>query len=250
MSNEYCVYKITNKLNGKIYIGMSKNLKNRWSANGIHYKQSKRFYNAIQKYGWNNFNKEILVDNLSFEEACSLEKENIVKYNSRNRYVGYNIAEGGNGGIIYLTHPKGMLGKKQTLYQITSHSKWASKKENNCMTNGKVIWGETHEHPKGFLNKKHKEESKNKTSKTFKERGINKKKVKATLPNNDIIVFNSLNECAEYFDIQPTSSVIIRLLKTNEPYKLSRNVNNALKEKFKKLVGLKLEYIQKDNSEV
>lgn len=117
MSNEYCVYKITNKLNGKIYIGMSKNLKNRWSANGIHYKQSKRFYNAIQKYGWNNFEKIVLVEGLSFEEACDLEVKNISKYNSRDKKIEYNIAEGGNGGVIYLTHPKGMLGKNQTEYQ-------------------------------------------------------------------------------------------------------------------------------------
>ena len=126
MSNEYCVYKITNKLNGKIYIGMSKNLKNRWSANGIHYKQSKRFYNAIQKYGWNNFEKIVLVEGLSFEEACDLEVKNISKYNSRDKKIGYNIAEGGNGGAIYLTHPKGMLGKNQTEYQKTSHKEWAS----------------------------------------------------------------------------------------------------------------------------
>ena len=64
MNNKYCVYKITNKLNGKIYIGMSKNLENRWSSNGIHYKNSKRFYNAIQKYGWDNFEKIVLVEEI------------------------------------------------------------------------------------------------------------------------------------------------------------------------------------------
>lgn len=246
MSNEYCVYKITNKLNGKIYIGMSKNLKNRWSANGIHYKQSKRFYNAIQKYGWNNFEKIVLVEGLSFEEACDLEVKNISKYNSRDKKIGYNIAEGGNGGVIYLTHPKGMLGKNQTEYQKTSHKEWASKKENNCMTNGKVVWGDTHKHPQGMKGKKQTEKQKN----SARGNKYSCKKVKATLPNSKVIVFDSLNDCCEYFDLSPTSSVTIKLLKTNEPYKLSRNVNNALKEKFKKLVGLKLEYIQKDNSEV
>lgn len=246
MSNEYCVYKITNKLNGKIYIGMSKNLKNRWSANGIHYKQSKRFYNAIKKYGWNNFEKVVLVEGLSFEDACDLEVESISKYNSRDKKIGNNIAEGGNGGIIYLTHPKGMLGKNQTEYQKTSHKEWASKKENNCMTNGKVVWGDTHKHPQGMKGKKQTEKQKN----SARGNKYSCKKVKGTLPNGKVIIFDSLNDCCEYFDLKPTSSVTIKLLKTNEPYKLSRNVNNALKEKFKKLVGLKLEYIQKDNSEV
>ena len=239
MNNKYCVYKITNKLNGKIYIGMSKNLDNRWSSNGIHYKNSKRFYNAIQKYGWDNFEKIVLEEGLSFEEACDLEIESISKYNSRDKKIGYNIAEGGNGGVIYLTHPKGMLGKNQTEYQKISHKEWASKKENNCMTNGKVVWGDTHEHPQGMKGKKQTEKQKN----SARGNKYKCKKVKATLPNSEIIVFDSLNDCCKYFDLQPTSSVILKLLKTNEPYKLSPNINNTLKEKFKKLVDLKLEYI-------
>ena len=250
MKNEYCVYKITNKLNGKIYIGMSKNLKARWSANGIHYKQSKRFYNAIQKYGWNNFNKEILVENLSFEEACSLEVEIISKYNSRDKKIGYNIAEGGNGGIIYLTHPKGMLGKKQTEYQKTSHREWASKKENNCMTNGKVVWGETHNHPMGFLDKKHKEESKKKTSKTLKERGVNKKRIKAISKDGNEIEFSSREECSLYFLNTKGSSTIDKLLKSNKPYVIHRSLNTRLRKNHEKLEGYTLKYIQEDNSEV
>lgn len=246
MSNEYCVYKITNKLNGKIYIGMSKNLKNRWSANGIHYKQSKRFYNAIQKYGWNNFNKEILVENLSFEEACNLEVETISKYNSRDKKIGYNIAEGGNGGIIYLTHPKGMLGKKQTEYQKKSHREWASKKENNCMTNGKVIWGVTHPHPSGNKGKTQTEKQKN----SARGNKYRCKKVKATLPNGDIKIFNSMTDFCSNFDMDDTSAVIRRMIKDNKPYKMSTNIPKKTKDKLEKLVGISIEYIPKDNSEV
>ena len=126
MNNEYCVYKITNKLNGKIYIGMTKNLKSRWRNNGIAYKPNNHktsFHNAIQKYGWDNFYKEILNSGLSFEEATKLEKEYIKLYNTRDNSKGYNIAEGGNGGILYLTHPKGFLNKKHTDEWKNEHSK-------------------------------------------------------------------------------------------------------------------------------
>ena len=63
----YCVYKHTNKINGKVYIGQSMNPKDRWSRQGHQYKGCTYFYNAIQKYGWNNFIHEILIDNLTQE---------------------------------------------------------------------------------------------------------------------------------------------------------------------------------------
>lgn len=246
MEKEYNVYKITNKLNGKVYIGLSKNLKARWSSNGIHYKECKYFYNAIQKYGWNNFKKEIIQDNLTREEAGFLEIDQIKFFKSHIREFGYNIALGGFGGVVYKKHPRGMLGKSQTKYQIESHRKWASNKDNNCMTNGQVIWGETHKHPQGMKDKQQSEKQKNSA------RGNKYKclKIKATFPNKEVIVFDSLNECCSYFNIQPASSVIRRLLKTNEPYKLSSNITKEVKEKLVKMVGLTLEYIPKDNSEV
>lgn len=246
MEKEYNVYKITNVLNGKIYIGMSKNTKTRWSANGIHYKGSKRFYNAIQKYGWSNFNKEILVENLSFEEACLLEIENISKYKSRDRNIGYNIAEGGSGGLIYTEHPKGMLGKQQTEHQKTSHRDWASKKENNCMTNGKVIWGVTHPHPSGNKGKAQTEKQKN----SARGNNYRSKKVKATLPNGDIKIFPSMKDFCLNYNIDDASSVIRRMIKDNKPYKMSTNIPKKTKDKLEKLVGISIEYIQKDNSEV
>lgn len=248
MEKGYCVYKITNKLNGKMYIGQTKNVKTRWRSNGIHYAGSPHIYNAILKYGWDNFIKEVMYDNLTSEEADIIEIDCIKYYNTRDRNIGYNIASGGNSGQWYLEHPRGMLGKPQTDHQKLSHSLWASDNKNNCMTNGQVIWGKTHKHPQGFKNKKHKETSKNKTSKTMKEKGVNKKEIEATFPNNSTIIFNSLDECAKYFNISPTSSVIRKLIKTGKPYKIHPSVND--KEKLKLIEGVSLKYIQKDNSEV
>ena len=54
-SNRYCVYAHINKYNGKIYIGQTQNIKERWRCNGKNYFSSIKFFNAIKKYGWNNF---------------------------------------------------------------------------------------------------------------------------------------------------------------------------------------------------
>ena len=55
------------------------------------------FGNAIKKYGWENFVGEILLDGLTYEEACQKEIELIAKYKSNNSQYGYNISSGGAG---------------------------------------------------------------------------------------------------------------------------------------------------------
>lgn len=93
----YCVYCHTNKINGKKYIGItSQRPEDRWGTCGNKYISTPHFYSAIQKYGWDNFNHEILYDNLSKEQACDIEKTLIKQYDTQNREKGYNILEGGN----------------------------------------------------------------------------------------------------------------------------------------------------------
>lgn len=56
----YCVYAHINKVNGKIYIGQTcRKPEYRWN-DGKGYKECTYFYNAIEKYGWDNFDHEIL----------------------------------------------------------------------------------------------------------------------------------------------------------------------------------------------
>ena len=84
MSNNYKIYIHRNKINGKVYIGQTKQpLKSRWN-NGYGYKQCTKFWNAIQKYGWDNIRHEILENNLSNEDACEKEKLYIEQYQSTN----------------------------------------------------------------------------------------------------------------------------------------------------------------------
>ena len=98
MENNYIVYAHINKSNGKVYIGQTVNIKERWRGNGKNYISSPKFYNAILKYGWDNFEHKILHSNLSKTIADSMEQKYIELYNSIA--LGYNIKEGGSRGKL------------------------------------------------------------------------------------------------------------------------------------------------------
>lgn len=97
-TNTWSVYVHINKINKKMYVGITgRKPEKRWGHNGYCYKESPYFYNAIQKYGWDNFEHIILMESLQKELADEIEKELIKKYNLNNRSLGYNIAKGGGG---------------------------------------------------------------------------------------------------------------------------------------------------------
>lgn len=98
VESNHIVYIHRNKINNKVYVGQTYNLYERWRCNGKNYFNSIKFYNAILKYGWDNFTHEIICDNLSQEAADILEKELIIKYNSIKN--GYNIKSGGYRGEL------------------------------------------------------------------------------------------------------------------------------------------------------
>lgn len=101
----------------KYYIGItSRPVEKRWRSNGIEYK-SQYFHRAIEKYGWDNFQHEVIASNLTEEEAKNFEKILIAKLKSNNPEYGYNITSGGDG------HP----GVKLSEEQINSIKKAVSK---------------------------------------------------------------------------------------------------------------------------
>lgn len=121
----YVVYMHKNKTNGKVYIGLtSMSLEERWK-NGNGYHKGTYFRNAIDKYGWDNFEHIIMKENLSKDEASYWEQYYISFYNSLNRQYGYNISSGGEHGGHFQTeetkkkiskngYRQGMKGKKHS----------------------------------------------------------------------------------------------------------------------------------------
>ena len=94
--NNYTIYIHKNKINGKVYIGQtSQRPEKRWD-NGRGYETSSKFYKAIQKYGWDNFEHIILYTNLTLEEANQKEQELIKQYKACDDNFGYNITCGGH----------------------------------------------------------------------------------------------------------------------------------------------------------
>lgn len=86
------IYKITNLVNGKLYIGQHNGKRRNYLGGG------KILKSAIIKYGKENFKKEIIIDNVnSQEELDKLEKYYIKFYSSTITENGYNIQKGGRG---------------------------------------------------------------------------------------------------------------------------------------------------------
>lgn len=97
MENNFYVYKHTNKVNNKVYIGITSRSDPtiRWGTGGKGYGKSTRFATAIKKYGWDNFSHEILFEGLTRDEAVEKEQELIAFYKSNDRKYGYNSTSGG-----------------------------------------------------------------------------------------------------------------------------------------------------------
>lgn len=92
----WCIYRITNLINGKTYIGQHKykKLDDSYMGSGKILKQ------AIKKHGIENFKKEILYSRIQYKEtADDMERFAIAK----ERAIGkaeYNLADGGQGGNL------------------------------------------------------------------------------------------------------------------------------------------------------
>lgn len=165
------IYKYTNKINGKIYIGQTVNEKARIQQHKYFYssleKNKKGFHGAIKKYGWESFEYKVL-----FRIHCNNEQDLINTLNSKeiisikyfNSYkFGYNMTRGGDGCLGVKVTEETKL--KQSL---------ARRGENNAM------YGKHHtEETRKRLSEKHKgkiisKETREKISKFQKGKVISK----------------------------------------------------------------------------
>lgn len=179
----YYLYKLTNILNNKIYVGVhkTKNIDDGYMGSGKIIKQ------AIKKYGIDNFKKEILETFLDSKSMLKREKE-IITEDFLSRPEVYNLRVGGDGGFDYIN--KNKLNNTPETIERKRKSMRLWHKNNDTSGEKSGFYGKNHtnqtkekiskkrksffinggEHPKGMLGKKHKEETKKHVSAILKEK--------------------------------------------------------------------------------
>lgn len=111
------VYKIINKVNGKLYIGKTeKTLEIRWASHVKHYrnKVNRRLYDSMNKHGIDNFSIELIESATCVEELNAREIFWISYYKTMDKEFGYNMTEGGTGGRLS-PEMYAMIGKKVSI---------------------------------------------------------------------------------------------------------------------------------------
>lgn len=199
----YIVYQHVNKINGKRYIGITKRKpEERWGSNGSNYNSSPHFYNAIKKYGWDNFEHEVLFENLSKDEACEKEKELIKIYNTTDRRFGYNSTTGGEmfemTDDVKLKMSKSMIGNKNSLGKPCSKEK--AKKISDAQKGKKL----SNEHKKKLSEsaKKRHVPCSDEKREMLRNNYPNMKKVYCVETD---IVYKSVQECARQLNVHATN---------------------------------------------
>lgn len=110
------IYKATNKISGKSYIGQTIQSLSKRKSNHVMdaelYRDNMYFHKAIRKYGRNNFEWEILFECYTIDELNKKEIHFIEKYKTFTD--GYNLTIGGEGVPGRSGELAAMYGKKHT----------------------------------------------------------------------------------------------------------------------------------------
>ena len=113
----YTIYKITNKINGKIYIGKHQTE----TPNDGYYGSGKSIKSAIKKYGKENFEKEVLFV-FETEYEMNLKEKELITEDFVSRSDTYNLGIGGEGGPHF-------KGKKHGFYMQEINSSFEHRKK-------------------------------------------------------------------------------------------------------------------------
>lgn len=143
----YTIYKITNVINGKIYIGKHQTK----NVNDSYYGSGKAIKDAIKKYGKENFEKEVLFvfDN---EKEMNYKEKELITQEFVLREDTYNLGVGGEGGA----HFKGKKHTRETVDKVNKNREFVEKRRKTVLK--KYEEGELEAWNKGkSLSEKHRE---------------------------------------------------------------------------------------------
>lgn len=217
------IYKITNKVNGKVYIGQTTlGFDRRYGYDIYNNTHNIHLKTSIMKYGINFF-EIIKVFDIAFSQKELDIKEDfwINFYNSLDRNFGYNKRNGGNGGKLceetrkkisesmrgrYKGEKNPQWGKRGKLsprwgrkFTLETRMKLSEARKNIIYTEeSRLKMSESH---KG---KKHSEETKKKMSKARKGKITYSVKVICKTTN---LIFNSALDASKYYNVNPSNII-------------------------------------------
>ena len=212
------IYKITNKINNKIYFGQTtRDINKRISdykkcvVNTKHIDQSMVILSAMRKYEFTNFIFEVIDYAKNQDELNDKEIYYISKYDSTNKQIGYNTESGGNRASpsedTRIKMSKAGLGRKQSPDSITKRTSIPGSpealKRGRPKTDEQKKWLSENS-PKYWLGKKRDPEMLARSNKTRKDKGITQKQIdgycktvyKINITTFEITQYYSISEAA------------------------------------------------------
>lgn len=176
----YTIYKHTNTITNKSYIGLTKHtIKKRFNQHkkdAFRYRNGKlpsfAFYNAIRKHGTTCWTSEVLEENLSYENA-NIREQYYIKY--FNTYAkGYNSTIGGDHKFPESIYVKGENHhqadtKVYTFYHVNG-SVFGEIIRSSRLALNKLIQGKAYSHKNWFLDYSHIQKIKEKRLQEFKNK--------------------------------------------------------------------------------
>lgn len=210
------IYKITNKINNKIYFGQTirslfERIKDYKLLKTNHYLQ-----NSINKYGFENFEFEIIDTATTIEELNEKEIFYINKFNSMDKTIGYNLESGGNNALAS-NETKEKMSKSHTGIKQTEewiNNRVAKAGSNEAKKYGKEKNDEERKHMsetslKFWLGKTRDQETRDKISETKKKQGLKPVNIKSVvvinIKTNEELTFESTKECSVYFKVNQST---------------------------------------------
>lgn len=238
------IYKITNKINGKVYIGQTirkYGFKQRYSYDLAKNTKNLHLKSSIEKYGIENFDIDEEFDiAYSKEELDSKEKYWISYYKSNNTNFGYNLQDGGSNGKPTQEVRK-QMSKNNPKYMLGKHHTEETKKKIGARLKGRTLTPM-------------KEETKLKISKTLTGRKLPMEtKIKIKKSRKNINQYGKNNPMARAVRCITTDKEFETLKEASEYYKtysssIVKSCNNNYYSCGKLQTGEKLywEYIKKE----
>lgn len=207
------IYKVTNLINGKQYIGQTSKLyiNNRWCEhkNNARNGKSSYLYNAIRKYGEENFEFKVILKNIPIDKLNFYEQLWIKKFNTKTPN-GYNLTDGGEGTRGFVPWDKGIKRSEKDVAKMKAYFTPEVREEMSKRVSGanNPMYGRHGEcHPSygigrygndnPFYGKHHSEQTREAISVAQ-----NHKKVKVAMLDIDtekvILIFDSYSEAGRY----------------------------------------------------